>query len=168
MQIPPPREPIQWTQQWSNLVHRWFPLPRPLSLPPPPSPSLSLPPSPSLSLPLSLTLPLSPSLPLSISISLSLPLPLSLSLSPPLSLPLPPSPPPSSPPPPEVCVVIMLAVSGLYDCVFVSTALFSDHDMLKVTPAQKKLLRISEKKGWWIGGCYVWYCKVTIICRYIF
>lgn len=44
----------------------------------------------------------------------------------------------------EACVVVLLVLSGLYDCVFFSRAILSQ-PKVKLTPAQRKLLRVKEK-----------------------
>jgi hypothetical protein len=46
----------------------------------------------------------------------------------------------------EVLVLVLLLLSGLYDCVFFSRAILSQ-PRVKLTPAQRKLLRVGEVKG---------------------
>ena len=46
----------------------------------------------------------------------------------------------------EVCVLVILALSGLYDCVFFSRAMLSQ-PRLQLTPAQKKLLNVNNGPG---------------------
>ena len=60
----------------------------------------------------------------------------------------------------EVCVLALLVLSGLYDCVFFSRAALSQ-PRVQLTPAQRKLLRVAEEKGSGKEGLWA----IAFLCR---